>query len=280
VDDLTRLIDDVRQRARPAPGAFERLEGRRRRRARRRRATALVAAFVVGAVSAGIAVSVLRGLGHDRGAVPATQPLPEGPLEPGVYEVSLGPSLELQVGSGWVAHRGAGHVELSRDAGDGGRIEFYVWNLESLRPLDPDTGAPAPLDVPYARWFRDVERRAVERGLLPDLSRLRDTADWRYRTPEYVMWLLSFGEPEEVEALDPGVGGRTGWGISFVRSTAETVAEAADGSVVHPAGLTWAFSPTGGDLHLVIGYTLPPGADDAPARELVDSIELPPVPSS
>lgn len=175
MSDLRDILDRKRAEARPAPGAFERLETRRRRRDFKRRATAGTAALLAVVVGAVVAIRLFP-----TKIEPASPPVVARTVvldrTPAVVASGLG--------SLWVA-------EEDRLSPEGAEFQAD----ERLLRLDPETGritADVPLAVAASGSAMEVGEGAVWLGGLGTVSRI---------DPESGAQLEAFGFGENPTAL-------------------------------------------------------------------------------
>ena len=176
------LLDSVE--IHPDDGAYGRLERRRRRRDQRRRAGALMLAFMLGALAT---VAVVEVAGTQ---VTDTHPAVEPDAIETVHRSRMSSSVAVALRPGWILEehrRPDGRVHtftLTGPVSSGGAVQVRVWDLASVRPVDPGTGVAAPVGS-GARWYRDAlgERTTV------DISSTLDSSLWRWYRPYELHWL-------------------------------------------------------------------------------------------
>lgn len=281
MDDLKARLDEVRERARPAPGAFDRLVTRRERRVRRRRVEAIVLAFALGAASTVAVFAAFRADDPPRPARPdgIVLPLRTRRIDPGTYAVALTGTIRLEVARGWRAEVLPGAVTLSRALAGGGRVDVLIWDPTLLRPIDPVTGDLGPTGA-GDRWYGRFAGRAEALGNVPEIDGVSRQSNWRWRQPAIYSWLLAFDGTDAPRATDTGIDGRWGYGLRFEHAGTEEVFASPGGRVSIADGsyfVWWSDLPP--PLPFALGYAAVEGADpdeaSVAAWEVLRSIDLP-----
>jgi hypothetical protein len=243
------LLDSVD--VRPDRGAFERLEERRGRRDRRRRMGAFALTFILGAAAT---IAVIEGVHATRPA--GTRPAVGSDGVVATHHAQMSSSVSMAVGAGWLIedHRLAdGRVHTIRAVGpvaSGAAVQVTIWDLSLVRPIDPETGQPAPEGV-GVRWYRD----ALGGHTTVDISTTLDSSLWRWHRPYELHWLGDLPGARSAIALgDLRLNDVQVWALALNRRDAATVFIPDDrGSGTIPAGPSRFVLVGDGDLTLLIG---------------------------
>jgi hypothetical protein len=242
------LLDSVD--VHPDRGGFERLEERRERRDRRRRTGAFALTFMLGAVAA---IAVIEGM-HATRTVGTRPAVPDGVVATHIAKMSSLVSMSAR--SGWLIedHRLAdGRVHTIRAVGpvaSGGAVQVTIWDLSLVRPIDPETGQPAPAGVGVG-WYRD----ALGGRTTVDISTTLDSSLWRWYRPYELHWLGD--QPGVRTAIAQGdlrLNDVQVWALALNRRDAATIFLPDDrGSGTIPAGPSRFVLVGDRDLVLLIG---------------------------